>query len=654
MGRHRLDSLAARVVGLVGAACVLVAVPSVAIEDVRVGAPVAVVLSSAVVGLAWLFTRRILRVIPAVRDAANEIAEGHFDRRVELPSARDLRELAQSFNAMAARLQQSMRDRDRVQAELEAARNTALEASRLKSRFLANMSHEIRTPMNGVIGMIGLLRETKLDREQREFANTIQTSAQHLLALLNDILDLSKIEAGKLELEKAEVDVRALVESVAELFAPQAQAKGIELVAWISAQVPTTVVGDVGRLRQVLGNLVGNAVKFTSRGEVLVRAELVQRGSDSVRLAFSVADTGIGIAPEAVDQLFLPFNQADGSTTRKYGGTGLGLAISRQLVEVMGGEIHCESTPGVGTTFRIDVTLPCPRPTELPGRRSGARAGKAIVVVPSTAGRALAEYLRSLDVDAETVAGWATALSRAASSRVPIDFVAVDAELLGATPRERIEGMRAVPNAANARVLVVARLARGPCDQLVDDPRLHVLRKPLRTSALASIITGTPDDAAERSRSGDVAAPTPTPTLVRAQTEASRAPKPRVLVAEDNPVNQRVAIHLLERLGYASDLVPNGREAVRALRTRRYDFVLMDCQMPEMDGYAATAEIRQLERELGHVLVFAMTANALDGDRAACIAAGMDDYIPKPVTKSALSDLFARWQAVPRGVVDSR
>jgi len=407
---------------------------------------------------------------------------------------------------------------ERKNEELEAALATAREATQLRSRFLANMSHEIRTPMNGVLGMTDFLLATKLTSEQQEFAESIKRSADALLALINDILDLSKIEAGKLRLDRVQFQLGPTIAEVVSLFALEARMKGLGFASNVPADLPRVVVGDPGRLRQVLRNLLGNALKFTDHGEIGVHAELLNEATNVVQIRFTVHDTGIGMPPDQQSRLFESFTQGDGSSTRRHGGTGLGLAISKQLVELLGGEIGVASEPGQGSRFWFTASFGKGASTEIPA------PNPAMVQNPST--------------------------------------------------RTMVKGPIAPPARPQKPVVVASHL--------------------------------------------------------------------RVLLAEDNEINQRITLRLLEKLGVPADAVVNGREAVQALEKRKYDLVLMDCQMPDMDGFEATAIVRS--REVGtHTPICALTANAMEGDRERCLAAGMDDYISKPVGLEKLQKAVDRW-----------
>ncbi|EDY19308.1 multi-sensor hybrid histidine kinase [Chthoniobacter flavus Ellin428] len=527
-------------------------------------------------------------------------------------------------------------ERKYVEAQLSKACDAALESARLKSRFLANMSHEIRTPMNGVIGMTNLLLDTSLNNEQRDFAETIRASAEGLLTVINDILDFSKIEAGKMTFEDLDFNLHDVVESTLELLAKQAHTKGIELAGFIEPNVPTRLRGDAGRIRQVLTNLVSNAIKFTQTGEVTIRTSCLDDQGSQCQLRLQVSDTGVGISPEAQKNLFEAFNQADASTTRRFGGTGLGLAICKQLVEKMHGCIGLESTPGKGSIFWFTLLL---SKQDVPPEISTGDHGlinQRVLIIDDNAprGRILQERLVAWKMRSELVheADTLRHLRVAAQERDPYPITIIDMDLPNADRLALVREIKSDPQIAGTRVILLTEFGRRLDFAELNTAGIFDSRfKPVRQSALFDCLTNALLESAPRVRTPISMSPNP----------HSFRPE-RILVAEDNAVNQRVALGQLRKLGYRADVAGNGFEALQALSQIAYDIVLMDCHMPEMDGYEATLAIRQREKGTQRAWIIAMTANAISGDREQCLAAGMDDYVSKPVRTADLADALER------------
>lgn len=533
-----------------------------------------------------------------------------------------------------------LRDHHRAARNLVLAKEAADHAMLTRGAFLSTMSHEIRTPMNAVLGMAGLLRTTRLDTQQAEFAKAIEDSSLALLGIVNDVLDFSKIDVGKMDIAVVEFDLLEVVEASAEALSFKAREKRVRLLAHVDPRLPVRLLGDPGRIRQILLNLLGNALKFTHVGEVLLRVQALHVSGDHCRVRFEVRDSGIGMDEETLRRLFSPFSQADSSVTRQYGGTGLGLSICKRLVELMGGRIGVESTPGSGSCFWFELGIPV---AQAPGFAHSLHAAKkrqvALLETHDASAAMLHEYLRAAGLETvrySSASDALAALTGQAATASGIDTLIVSSEIQDIPPAAVLARLH-----AERPAVTCVLLDHGVHGLNIDGKSTSaILQLPLRKQQLLRAVALLPEDKAPIPM--PTAAVRPGRALPRAGQQGQQE-QHELLLVEDNVMNQKVAVYQLNAMGYAVDIASNGTEALEKLARRRYALILMDCQMPVLDGYETTRRIRRLQGELAHTPIIAMTANAMAGDREQCLEAGMDDYLTKPLLRSQLATMLEHY-----------
>ncbi len=585
------------------------------------------------VGFSWRFQKLITSPIIRLTDLTRKVTHSRdYSSRARKRADDEIGTLMENFNQMMDEIESRDKALQENNQQLAEARQEAVAASKAKSSFLANMSHEIRTPMNGVLGMLELLHDTPLQDQQQEFVRTARNSAFSLLDVINDILDFSKIEAGKLEMEKVELELLPLCEDISALLSEKAHNKGIELTCFVHSDVPAVIFSDPTRLRQILLNLMGNAIKFTSVGEVALQVGLSKDISENdAVLRFSVKDTGIGINPRQQQTLFDAFSQADASTTREFGGTGLGLSISKQLIELLGGHIHVDSLPDDGATFWFELPVEIAK-TPQNNALSDLGGKKVLIVDDNETNRLILEhYFNNWNIDyASHDSGKAALMALDEAHEQAFDCAVIDNHMPEMDGLQLANHIRIHPRYSRLPLLMLSS-SSCPAAHQFDIFLMKPLRQTLLFKSLAKLLL--PD----YSRAQAIELPRSLPQF-----------NARVLLVDDSDINQKVAGSFLDKLGADIDCCDNGKQALEAINKHDYDLVFMDCHMPVMDGYRATSDIRQWEikNNLPHLPIIAMTANVLSGDREKCLAAGMDDYLGKPIRQQDVTDMLGKWLAV--------